>query len=80
MMMAIVVQILKQPISALVDMTRLWGIFIQGFGAGIVGILVYTLLTWLLGVEEIPAIRNSLTRRWLTLSSVEASVNEPDEL
>ncbi len=79
-LMALVVQRLKEPLSYIVDMTRLWGIFTQGFLAGIAGIAIYILISWLLGVEEITIIKKSFKKRWLKLSSVEATVNEPDEL
>lgn len=78
--MALVIQSLKEPISYIVDMTRLWGIFSQGLFAGLAGILVYILITWLSGVEEISILKQSFAKRWLRLSSIEATVNEPDEI
>jgi putative peptidoglycan lipid II flippase len=79
-LMAIVIQQLKVPISHAVDMTRLWGIFAQGLLAGLAGIAIYILMSWLLQVEEISIIKKSFKKRWLRLTSVEAMVNEPDEL
>ncbi len=78
--MAVAMQVLKEPFSHIVDMTKLWGIFLQGAGAGMAGIGIYILLTWLLQVEEISIIKRSFNKRWLKLSSVEATVNEPDEI
>ena len=78
--MAIIAQYLKEPLSYLVDMTRLWGIFLQGLGAGTVGIFMYILLCWLLGVEEVDIIKKSFKKRSLKLATVEASINEPDEV
>ncbi|PIR03027.1 MAG: murein biosynthesis integral membrane protein MurJ [Candidatus Magasanikbacteria bacterium CG11_big_fil_rev_8_21_14_0_20_43_7] len=79
-LMALVVQSLKEPISHIVDMTRLWGIFSQGLIAGLAGIVVYICMSWLFSVEEISLLKQSFTKRWLKLSSVEATVNEPDEV
>jgi len=49
----IAVQIAKIIIWTFVDMTTFWGVFTQGLGAGILGILVYLVVTYLLKVEEI---------------------------
>lgn len=78
--MAVAMQLLKQPLSEIVDMTRLWGIFSQGAIAGIAGIFIYILLTWLLQVEEVSIIKKSFNKRWMKLTSIEATVNEPDEI
>jgi putative peptidoglycan lipid II flippase len=53
------VQVTKIIIWTFVDMTTFWGVFTQGLGAGILGILVYLLVAYLLKVEEI----NILFRR-----------------
>ena len=80
MVMAVLTQYLKAPLSHIVDMTRLWGIFLQGLGAGTAGITIYIVLTWLLGVEEIALVKKSFKKRSLKLATVEASINEPDEV
>jgi len=80
MIMAVLTQYLKAPLSLIVDMTRLWGIFLQGLLAGIAGILVYILVTWLLGIEEVQIIKRSFKKKLLKLSDVEATINEPDEV
>jgi len=80
MVMAVVTQYLKAPLSSIVDMTRLWGIFLQGLGAGTAGIAIYILLSWLLGIEEIDIMKKAFKKRSLKLAKVEASINEPDEV
>jgi putative peptidoglycan lipid II flippase len=47
------VQVTKIVIWTFVDMTTFWGVFTQGLGAGIVGIIVYLVIAYLLKVEEI---------------------------
>jgi len=47
------VQIAKIIIWTFVDMTTFWGVFTQGLGAGILGIIVYLVIVYLLKVEEI---------------------------
>lgn len=51
--MGITVQGLKAPISHLVDMTRLWGIFVQGLVSGSAGIAVYLGVSYILKVESL---------------------------
>ncbi|MCF7795168.1 murein biosynthesis integral membrane protein MurJ [Patescibacteria group bacterium] len=49
----LIVQIAKIVIWTFVDMTTFWGVFTQGLGAGILGIIVYLVIVYLLKVEEI---------------------------
>jgi putative peptidoglycan lipid II flippase len=59
----IVVQILKYPVATIVDMRRFWGVFIQLVVAGGGGVLVYALIAWMLGSDEIIAIKNYLPKK-----------------
>lgn len=61
---AIVLQFLKYPVAAVVDMQRFWGVFAQLVIAGAGGALVYLYTCWLLKAPEIIAIRKYLPRRW----------------
>ncbi len=61
--MALVTQKLKYPISELVDMTRLWGIIVQGGISGTIGFIVYGLICHLLKLEEMTLLRNRLMVR-----------------
>ena len=58
-----VVQILKYPISLLVDMQRFWGVMIQLVGAGLGGVIVYVIVAWLLRSEELEALRKYIPGR-----------------
>lgn len=59
----VIVQVLKYPVAMIVDMRRFWGVFIQLFIAGGGGLLVYTVVAWLLGSEEVVAIKKYLPRK-----------------
>lgn len=78
--MGVAAQYMKTPIASLVDMTKGWGILIQGFGAGIVGILVYLALCWLMRVEELSQFITSLKKRWLKVKNVSGSIDEGQAL
>lgn len=62
-MAGIVVQVLKYPVAAAVNMHRFWGVFVQLMVAGGGGALVYLLIMWMLGSEELIALRRYLPRR-----------------
>lgn len=73
-LMAITIQGLKQPIAELVDMTKLWGIFLQGFIAGGAGLIIYGLVNYILKLDEMMAIKESMTRKFLRTKSVVGDV------
>lgn len=58
-----VVQILKYPISAMVDMQRFWGVMTQLIGAGLGGAIVYVVVAWLLKSEELTVLRRYISGR-----------------
>lgn len=72
--MAIVIQSLKKPLSHLVDMTRFWGVLSQGLTSGTIGLLTYSLVCQLLHLEEMALFQKSLKRRWLKLWNVTDTV------
>ncbi|OGH71956.1 MAG: murein biosynthesis integral membrane protein MurJ [Candidatus Magasanikbacteria bacterium RIFCSPLOWO2_01_FULL_43_20b] len=76
LIMAIVVQLFKAPLSGIVNMEKFWGIFTQGAIAGTVGLLVYCGILFLLKSQEILQFNASLKKRWLRLWSVEGEVNK----
>ena len=80
MTMAAVVQMLKYPLSTIVDMTRFWGIFTQGAIAGTIGLLVYFVIGFLFELEEVQIIMKSLKRQWLKLQNVQVDINEADNI
>lgn len=52
-MAGLVTYLALQVLSIWVDMRTGWGIFIQGFGAGILGLITYVLLGIILGLDEL---------------------------
>jgi len=78
--MAIIIQLLKVPLAALVDMTRFWGIFTQGFIAGSIGILIYILIMSLLRVEEVTILMRAMKRKFGGKTVLPAEIREGDEL
>lgn len=79
LIMAIVIQMLKEPIASLVNMTRFWGILTQGTFAAMGGIFVYGALCRIFKVEEMLLFQKSLARRWVKLWHVETDVKEVHE-
>jgi putative peptidoglycan lipid II flippase len=57
------VQISKIVIWFFVDMTTFWGVFTQGLGAGILGIIVYLAIAYLLKVEELNILLKRTNKR-----------------
>lgn len=64
------VQNLKYPISLMVNMDTFWGIFLQGFLCGILGLLVYAIVCFILKVEEIQILFASLRKKWLRIRQI----------
>lgn len=69
------VQGVKLLIGTEIDMTRLWGVLTQGLVAGLVGILIYLLVCWILRSEELLDFWSALKRRWPAkkIEKIEAS-------
>lgn len=78
--MGVVMQLGKEPLAAIVDMTRFWGIFVQGATLGILGLTVYGLVLLLLRSDDCNAFLAAMQRRWLRVSAGQAHVNEPDAM
>ncbi|MBI2990214.1 MAG: murein biosynthesis integral membrane protein MurJ [Candidatus Magasanikbacteria bacterium] len=75
-MMATMVQYMKTPLAALVDMTRFWGIFIQGAVSALIGLFTYILICHWLKLEELELIKKSLRKRWLKLAGTDTSLEQ----
>lgn len=73
--MGIITQILKTPISHLVDMTRLWGILSQGLISGTLGLLAYSLICHWLKLEEATVFWESFQKRWLKIKNVPEKID-----
>ena len=58
-----VVQLLKYPVAAVVNMQRFWGVATQLLVAGVAGVVVYLAVCYLFKSEEFTALRRYLPRR-----------------
>jgi len=65
LIMAVVVQALKYPLANIFNQQYFWGILGQGFIAGMVGLVIYGFLCYILKIPEFTQLRQSLARRWL---------------
>ena len=74
--MAPIVQLTKGFIAPMVDMERFWGIFLQGFIAGIIGLGIYFLVGLLLRSPEMIAFKEALVKK---LFKVKLSTGSADE-
>lgn len=59
----VVVQQLKVPVAAIVNMQRFWGVFVQLSVAGLGGALTYLFFSWLFQAEELVALRRYFPRK-----------------
>ncbi|MFA6427009.1 MAG: murein biosynthesis integral membrane protein MurJ [Candidatus Magasanikbacteria bacterium] len=69
--MGFVIQLLKKPMSLVVDMEKFWGILTQGLVCGTVGLITYLVLCRLLKLEEVFSFQQSLKRKWLKFRGTE---------
>ncbi len=74
--MALVCQLTKDPIAGWVDMTRWWGVFVQGLGAGLAGFATYGTLAYLFEIEEWRTIVMSFKRRLFRVAPVTPTIDE----
>lgn len=80
LLMGICVQLLKIPLSFIADLSYGWGILLQGLVAGIVGILVYLGVCWILKVEELHQVFASMKKRWLKIVTKGTTIDEGQNL
>lgn len=81
LVMSVSVQVIKTPLSQIVDMTRLWGIFTQGLIAGVLGLLVYGIICYMLRLEEMIQFHSSFQRKFIKLKNVQrGEITEADEV
>lgn len=55
LVMALSIQAVKFAVALFVDMHRAWGVALQALIAVAIGLLIYGIITWLLGCEELKA-------------------------
>jgi len=60
----LIIQGLKYPLAAVVDMTRFWGVSVQLLGCALGGAAAYFAVCWLLKSEELTALRLLIPRSW----------------
>lgn len=78
--MAVITQVLKYPLASIVNMQRVWGVFTQGFVAGIVGLGIYLGITYLLNIKEFYEFKASAKKKWMKWTDIEKQIDEPDQV
>ncbi len=68
--MSIVIQFAKYTIAKIVNHEKFWGILVQGAVAGILGLVVYGLLCYILKLPEFNQLKDSFRRRWLRVRGI----------
>jgi putative peptidoglycan lipid II flippase len=71
LVMSLIIQFSKYPLAKIVDHEKLWGIFTQGFVAGILGLVAYASVCYILKLPEFRQFWGSFKRRWLRLRGIE---------
>lgn len=65
----ITIQSMKYIMESFVDMTRLWGVFMQGLISGFCGIIIYIVFCWIFQSEELIGLLKNLNNRIKGLKS-----------
>lgn len=78
--MGVFVQIAKYPLANVFDLNYFWGVLNQGLFAGILGLLIYGLVCWVLRVEEMFLFQSSLRRKWLRPWRIREGIDEAEKL
>lgn len=78
--MALTIQGIKYPLSTLVDMNRFWGILLHGFISGIIGLLVYIIICYIMRVEELKHMVESLKKKWLKTNNLPSVIEDEQQL
>lgn len=77
--MGIVIQALKYVIAEVVDMQTFWGIFAQGLISGIVGLIVYGLICYLVRVEEMHIFIESFRKKLFKIKTPDPEIGRVEE-
>ncbi|MBT3816940.1 MAG: murein biosynthesis integral membrane protein MurJ [Candidatus Magasanikbacteria bacterium] len=80
LIMGIAMQFIKTQLGYMVDMTRFWGIFLQGAITGIIGLFIYAVILLFLRSEEMIHLSQTLKKRWLRIRNVEAGIQEGEQM
>jgi putative peptidoglycan lipid II flippase len=76
LVMAVVIQTLKYPLSNVLDLNRFWGILLHGTISGTLGLLVYGGICYIFKVEEMLNFHASLKNRWFNFRNIPAGIDE----
>jgi len=74
--MAIIIQALKFPLSQIFNLDTFIGVLLQGLIAGLIGLLVYGVILYFLRLEEMQQFAAGAKRRWLKLWNVQGEILE----
>jgi peptidoglycan biosynthesis protein MviN/MurJ (putative lipid II flippase) len=80
LVMGLVIQYLKFPLSQIFDQRYFLGILAQGLIAGVVGLVAYGFICTVLKVDEMMHLRNSLKYRWLRLWNIGEGIDSAEKL
>ncbi|MBD3311507.1 MAG: murein biosynthesis integral membrane protein MurJ [Candidatus Magasanikbacteria bacterium] len=78
--MALVIQLIKPPLADMVNMTKFWGILIQGMISGAIGTLIYLSICYILKLKEIKLLSSSMKKKFLRVKNVQGEVGSADEI
>lgn len=78
--MTITLQALKYPLAQILNLDTFVGILLQGLISGIVGLLVYGCICYLLKLEEFAEVRQILRRKWLSWRHIAVPLDETERL
>lgn len=80
LIMGIVVQLSKEPLSKIFDQQYFLGVLGLGLMSGVLGLLVYGIICRFLKVEEMLHLQASLQTRWLRLWNIGEGVDQAEKL
>lgn len=77
--MGIVIQGLKYILGTILDIDTFIGIFIQGLVSGIIGMIIYGLICYMLRVEEMHIFLESFKKKWFKVKAVDAEIGSVEK-
>ncbi|MFH1286681.1 MAG: murein biosynthesis integral membrane protein MurJ [Candidatus Magasanikbacteria bacterium] len=80
LIMALTVQLLKEPLASFVNMEKFWGVALQGTLSGLAGLIVYAGLCYIFKVQEMIEFGRSFKKRFLKLKDYQGEVGDADKI
>jgi len=74
-LMGITIQFLKYPLAKVFDQDYFWGIFGQGFLAGMGGLVIYAVICYILRLEEYVDLQDSLKKKFLNIKNLPTEID-----